>query len=46
MVQQPERRLLDESMAIAWELLRALPAAELTRLKPDQIAHHLAAPHG
>jgi V/A-type H+-transporting ATPase subunit B len=45
MVQQPDRRTLDESMAIAWELLRGLPAAELTRLKPGQIARYLAATH-
>jgi V/A-type H+-transporting ATPase subunit B len=46
LIQQPDRRTLDESMALAWELLRALPAAELTRLKPEQIARHLAASHG
>jgi V/A-type H+-transporting ATPase subunit B len=46
MINQPERRTLDESMAVGWELLRALPAAELTRLKPEQIARHLATTHG
>jgi len=45
MINQPERRTLDESMAIGWELLRILPAAELTRLKPEQIARYLATPH-
>jgi V/A-type H+-transporting ATPase subunit B len=45
MIQQPDRRTLDESMAIGWELLRLLPAAELTRLKPEQVARHLAATH-
>ena len=44
-INQPERRTLDESMAIGWELLRILPAAELTRLKPEQIARYLATPH-
>ena len=44
-INQPERRTLDESMAIGWELLRFLPAAELTRLKPEQIARYLATPH-
>ena len=46
MINQPERRTLDESMAVGWELLRALPAAELTRLKPEQIAHYLTTAHG
>jgi V/A-type H+-transporting ATPase subunit B len=46
LINQPERRALDESMAVAWELLRALPQAELTRLKPEQIARHLATTHG
>jgi len=46
MIRQPERRTLDESMAVGWELLRTLPAAELTRLKPEQIARYLAAPDG
>ena len=46
MIGQPERRTLDESMAVGWELLRTLPAAELTRLKPEQIARYLAAPDG
>jgi V/A-type H+/Na+-transporting ATPase subunit B len=46
MIDQPERRTLDESMAVAWELLRALPAGELTRLKPEQIARYLAVTHG
>ena len=45
MINQPERRTLDESMAIGWDLLRILPAAELTRLKPEQIARYLATPH-
>ena len=46
MINQPERRTLDESMAVGWELLRALPATELTRLKPEQIAHYLTTAHG
>jgi V/A-type H+-transporting ATPase subunit B len=46
LIDQPERRSLDESMALAWELLRGLPQAELTRLKPEQIARHLATAHG
>lgn len=42
MINQPARRTLDESMALGWELLRALPVAELTRLKQQQIARYLA----
>lgn len=38
MIHQPDRRTLDESMAVGWELLRTLPAAELTRMKAEQIA--------
>jgi V/A-type H+-transporting ATPase subunit B len=44
MINQPERRTLDESMAVGWELLRILPAVELTRLKPEQIARYLTTP--
>ncbi len=45
MINQPDRRTLDESMAVGWELLSAVPATELTRLKPEQIARYLAAKH-
>ena len=41
LVRQEEARSLEESMAIGWELLRALPLTELTRLKPEQIERHL-----
>jgi len=41
LINQQGRRTLEESMAIGWELLRALPAAELTRLSEEQISHHL-----
>ena len=41
-VRQEGRRTLEESMAVGWELLRTLPAAELTRLKPQQIERYLA----
>jgi V/A-type H+-transporting ATPase subunit B len=43
LVAQDGARPLDESMAIAWRLLRALPARELTRLSDAQIARHLRA---
>jgi V/A-type H+/Na+-transporting ATPase subunit B len=40
-VRQEEARSLEESMGLGWELLRALPAAELTRLKPQQVERYL-----
>lgn len=40
-VRQEEARSLEESLALGWELLRALPAAELTRLKPQQVERYL-----
>lgn len=46
LVNQHARRTLEESMAIGFGLLRALPRRELTRLSPAQIERHLeAAPH-
>lgn len=45
-VNQLGRRTLEESMAIGWSLLRGLPVAELTRLKPQQVERYLGgAPH-
>jgi len=43
LVAQDGARPLDESMAIAWRLLRALPARELTRLSDALLARHLGA---
>lgn len=40
-IQQAVGRSLDESMEIAWRLLRALPVAELTRLSSRQIGKHM-----
>ncbi|HSN71535.1 MAG TPA: V-type ATP synthase subunit B [Steroidobacteraceae bacterium] len=40
-VHQSMRRTLEDSMELGWELLRALPAAELTRLKREQIERYL-----
>jgi len=37
-------RSLERSMAVGWELLRGLPAADLTRLSDEQIERHLHAP--
>jgi V/A-type H+/Na+-transporting ATPase subunit B len=43
LVAQDAARSLDDSMAIAWRLLRDLPERELTRLSDAQIARHLKA---
>ncbi|PLX36251.1 MAG: V-type ATP synthase subunit B [Hyphomicrobiales bacterium] len=40
-VAQSGPRLLEESMAVGWNLLRDLPVADLTRLSDEQIARHL-----
>jgi V/A-type H+-transporting ATPase subunit B len=44
LINQQGRRTLEDSMAIGWDLLRALPAAELTRLSKQQIANYLTEP--
>ncbi|SFC97766.1 V/A-type H+-transporting ATPase subunit B [Thiohalospira halophila DSM 15071] len=41
LVNQPERRTLEESMAVGWRLLAMLPHAELHRLSDAQIRDHL-----
>lgn len=41
LISQSAARTLEDSMDVGWELLRALPAAELTRLSDAQIAQHL-----
>jgi V/A-type H+-transporting ATPase subunit B len=38
---QTSPRTLEQSMALGWELLAALPVAELTRLSDAQIAAHI-----
>jgi V/A-type H+-transporting ATPase subunit B len=38
---QAEPRSLEESMALAWQLLAGLPREELTRLSEAQLARHL-----
>ncbi len=45
LVRQEGRRTLEESMEVGWELLRALPIAELTRLSQQQIEHYLGGTH-
>ena len=40
LVNQTARRTLEESMEIGWRILRALPAAELTRLSDAQLARY------
>jgi V/A-type H+-transporting ATPase subunit B len=42
LVSQTQARTLEESMAVGWQLLSALPVGELTRLSDIQIAEHLA----
>jgi V/A-type H+-transporting ATPase subunit B len=42
MVNQSEARTLEQSMAVGWELLRALPRNELTRLSSRQIQQFIA----
>jgi len=42
LINQSRARTLEESMQAGWELLRGLPAAELSRLSDDQIARHLS----
>jgi V/A-type H+-transporting ATPase subunit B len=43
LVNQEERRTLEDSMRIGWELLRGLPVSELTRLTKLQIERYLGA---
>jgi V/A-type H+-transporting ATPase subunit B len=44
-VAQAAGRTLEDSMRIGWELLRSLPAGELTRLSRAQIEHYLTGRH-
>lgn len=46
LVNQQEGRTLEESMALGWRLLRALPVAELTRLKQRQVELYLSEASG
>jgi V/A-type H+/Na+-transporting ATPase subunit B len=41
LVNQDEPRTLEQSMAVAWQLLAGLPKSELSRLSDAQIAEHL-----
>jgi V/A-type H+-transporting ATPase subunit B len=41
LVAQRERRGIEQSMDIGWQVLRGLPHNELTRLSDAQIRHHL-----
>jgi len=41
LVHQEARRTLEESMTLGWQLLRGLPAAELSRLTKQQIERYL-----
>ncbi len=44
LVHQAGARSLEQSMALGWQLLRALPRSELARLSDAQIDAHLRAP--
>jgi V/A-type H+/Na+-transporting ATPase subunit B len=46
LVHHTEARTLEESMAVGWELLGALPRNELNRLSDAQIAAHIGEPAG
>ena len=46
LISHARARTLEESMAVGWDLLRSLPAAELSRLSDEQIAKHLAVTPG
>ncbi|MCC2114065.1 MAG: V-type ATP synthase subunit B, partial [Hyphomicrobiales bacterium] len=41
-VAQETNRTLEQSMAVGWRCLAALPVNELSRLSDDQIARHLS----
>ncbi len=41
--QGEERRAIEESLDLAWELLRPFPASQLKRLDPELVEHHRAA---
>ena len=41
LVAQAHGRTLEESMAVGWQVLQRLPAAELTRLSQAQVSAHL-----
>jgi V/A-type H+-transporting ATPase subunit B len=43
LVHQKGARTLEQSMQAGWELLRALPVTELTRLDDEQIKQHITA---
>jgi V/A-type H+-transporting ATPase subunit B len=45
LVNQEAARSLEESMSVGWEILRGLPASELTRLTNAQIAAHIEVAH-
>jgi V/A-type H+-transporting ATPase subunit B len=41
LIAQDSARSLADSLAVGWDVLRGLPAADLTRLSDEQIARHL-----
>ncbi len=38
--QGEQRRSIDETLDLAWELLARFPADELKRIKPELVEHH------
>lgn len=42
LVNQEQGRTLEQSMQLGWQILKSLPAGELTRLSARQIEHYLA----
>jgi V/A-type H+-transporting ATPase subunit B len=41
LVNQEGKRTLEQSMEAGWELLKILPASELSRLSDEQISRHI-----
>ena len=41
LVQQTGTRTLEQSMAVGWELLKALPVSELSRLSDEQVDRYI-----
>ena len=44
LVQQTETRTLEQSMAVGWDILKALPVSELSRLSDEQIDRYVREP--
>jgi V/A-type H+-transporting ATPase subunit B len=42
--QQEQRRSIEETLDLAWDLLAPFPAADLRRIKPELIERHRPSP--